>query len=90
LESQDSTSGDIVELHIFGDLILGLCEDNVIRVWNHVSREYHNTLGLDQGSSFTATHLLHPATYLNKILVASQQGSMQLWNIRSMYVFILT
>lgn len=29
--------------------------------------------------------LLHPATYLNKILVASSQGSMQLWNIRTLY-----
>ena len=27
----------------------------------------------------------HPATYLNKVLVASSQGSMQLWNIRTQY-----
>ncbi len=35
---------------------------------------------------FTATTILHPATYLNKILVGSSQGSLQLWNIRTQYV----
>jgi U3 small nucleolar RNA-associated protein 21 len=34
-------------------------------------------------TSFTATTLLHPATYLNKVLIGSQQGQMQLWNIRT-------
>lgn len=32
---------------------------------------------------FTAVMVLHPATYLNKILVASSEGDMQLWNIRT-------
>ncbi|KAG6332366.1 hypothetical protein ID866_6722 [Astraeus odoratus] len=32
---------------------------------------------------FTATLMLHPATYLNKVLVASKEGNMQLWNIRT-------
>lgn len=35
---------------------------------------------------FTAISVLHPATYLNKVLVASSQGSMQLWNIRTQFV----
>lgn len=34
-------------------------------------------------ASFTATSLLHPSTYLNKILVASSEGTMQLWNTRT-------
>ena len=29
---------------------------------------------------------MHPVTYLNKILLASQQGSLQLWNIRTRWV----
>lgn len=32
---------------------------------------------------FTATHLLHPATYLNKVLIGGSDGSLQLWNIRT-------
>lgn len=35
---------------------------------------------------FSAVSVLHPATYLNKVLVASSQGSMQLWNIRTQFV----
>jgi len=33
--------------------------------------------------NFSATSILHPATYLNKVVVASSQGSMQLWNTRT-------
>lgn len=40
-------------------------------------------------NDFTATHILHPATYLNKILVASAEGGLQLWNIRAQYVRII-
>ena len=35
------------------------------------------------GESFRMTSLLHPSTYINKILIGSSQGSLQLWNIRS-------
>ena len=36
------------------------------------------TIGL--GNDFTPTCMAHPDTYLNKVVVGSQQGSMQLWN----------
>ncbi|KAF8626613.1 hypothetical protein AX15_004783 [Amanita polypyramis BW_CC] len=32
---------------------------------------------------FAAVSILHPATYINKVLIASSQGSLQLWNIWS-------
>lgn len=32
---------------------------------------------------FQVTCMLHPVTYLNKILFASKQGGMQLWNIKT-------
>ena len=38
---------------------------------------------LEFENGFTATTVLHPATYLNKVLVASSEGNMQLWNIRT-------
>ena len=37
-------------------------------------------------NSFNITAMMHPATYLNKILLASQQGTLQLWNIRTRWV----
>lgn len=42
---------------------------------------FHSSIQFEPG--FTAVSILHPATYLNKVLVASSQGSMQLWNIRT-------
>ena len=42
---------------------------------------------LSFASSFNVTAILHPSTYLNKILVASKEGGLQLWNIRSMYFY---
>jgi hypothetical protein len=41
-------------------------------------------------SCFHVTAVMHPNTYLNKILVGSKQGSLQLWNIKQdkmLYVF---
>lgn len=39
------------------------------------------TIQFDIG--FTAVMILHPATYLNKVLVASSEGDLQLWNLRT-------
>lgn len=33
--------------------------------------------------TFAVTSAVHPSTYLNKILLGSQQGQLQLWNIRT-------
>eukprot|EP00271_Cylindrocystis_brebissonii_P018690 TRINITY_DN5414_c0_g1_i1.p1 TRINITY_DN5414_c0_g1~~TRINITY_DN5414_c0_g1_i1.p1 ORF type:complete len:979 (-),score=218.28 TRINITY_DN5414_c0_g1_i1:1298-4234(-) len=35
------------------------------------------------GESFTPTCICHPETYLNKVLIGSEEGSLQLWNVRS-------
>ncbi|KAJ3041212.1 hypothetical protein HDV00_009750 [Rhizophlyctis rosea] len=72
----------INSLHIFGDLILVVCDDNVIRMYNLSDGEFHNELELPH--DFRLTCFLHPSTYLNKILLGSQEGKMQLWNIRTM------
>ena len=44
--------------------------------------EIYLEIGFDN-SSFCITALMHPTTYLNKILLASRRGSMQLWNIKT-------
>jgi U3 small nucleolar RNA-associated protein 21 len=36
---------------------------------------------IELATNFTATTLLHPSTYLNKILLGSTSGTLQLWNI---------
>ncbi|KAJ3134339.1 WD repeat-containing protein 36 [Geranomyces variabilis] len=72
----------ISSLLVFGDLLLALCSDNVIRMWDHSSGEYYNEITFPD--TFRVTAVVHPSTYVNKILLASQQGSMQLWNIRTL------
>jgi U3 small nucleolar RNA-associated protein 21 len=34
-------------------------------------------------SVFDITTIMHPSTYLNKVLLGSKQGTMQLWNIKT-------
>lgn len=83
---------------IFGEQLLGLREDGTgLYIWNLASRsKRYNTLAslsvtditelenqLTFHSSFIATTMLHPATYLNKVIIGSQSGGIQLWNIRT-------
>ncbi|KAH8116880.1 WD40 repeat-like protein [Phellopilus nigrolimitatus] len=66
----------------FGDQLLSLTEDGSrMLVWDCTTLELASSIEFENG--FTATSVLHPATYLNKVLVASSQGTMQLWNIRT-------
>ncbi|KAI8062716.1 Utp21 specific WD40 associated putative domain-containing protein [Gongronella butleri] len=71
----------IVQLIVMGQLVAGLCDDNSLRVWDMAKNELY--LEIEFGDQFTATTMLHPSTYLNKLLIASTQGTMQLWNIRN-------
>lgn len=74
-----STLGQIM---IFGEQLLALKEDGTgLIVWSIETGDVEGEITFH--SSFTATTMLHPATYLNKIIVGSQQGDLQLWNIRT-------
>uniref|UniRef100_A0A8C5UH37 WD repeat domain 36 n=1 Tax=Malurus cyaneus samueli TaxID=2593467 RepID=A0A8C5UH37_9PASS len=69
-------------LQPFGDHIISVDVDNVLIVWNIQSEEEYLQLDFDK-ATFTVSAILHPSTYLNKILLGSEQGTLQLWNIRS-------
>ncbi|KAF9063827.1 Utp21-domain-containing protein [Rhodocollybia butyracea] len=67
---------------IFGTQLLALTEDGrKMFCWDVAEGALEATIEFD--NDFTATYILHPATYLNKVLVSSSQGAIQLWNIRS-------
>lgn len=34
-------------------------------------------------ATFDVSAMMHPSTYLNKVLLGSSQGALQLWNIRT-------
>jgi U3 small nucleolar RNA-associated protein 21 len=72
----------LAKILIFGDQLLALKEDGTgLFVWDVTSRELLGEIAFH--SSFTATTIMHPATYLNKVLIGSSEGEMQLWNIRT-------
>ncbi|RPD66386.1 Utp21-domain-containing protein [Lentinus tigrinus ALCF2SS1-7] len=72
----------LTHILVFGPQLLALTEDGSrMLVWDIANGELQSTIQFEPG--FTAIMLHHPATYVNKVLVASSQGSMQLWNIRT-------
>ncbi|KAL1936765.1 hypothetical protein VTP01DRAFT_899 [Rhizomucor pusillus] len=71
----------IIQILVLGQYVAALCDDNVLRMWNAYTSESYAEI--DFGENFTATAMIHPSTYLNKILVASTQGTMQIWNVRT-------
>ncbi|KAM0791653.1 hypothetical protein ACM66B_006089 [Microbotryomycetes sp. NB124-2] len=38
---------------------------------------------IDFADGFVATSIVHPASYLNKVVVGSQQGQLAVWNVRT-------
>jgi U3 small nucleolar RNA-associated protein 21 len=68
-------------LCIFGEKLISISEDRILKIWNIST---HNEEGeIILAGDFTPTAILHPSTYLNKILIGSKEGAMQLWNIRT-------
>ncbi|KAJ2923242.1 hypothetical protein H1R20_g13854, partial [Candolleomyces eurysporus] len=49
--------------------------------WETSTGSLQSTIEFEKG--FTATSILHPATYLNKVIIASNEGDLELWNIQS-------
>ncbi|PPQ86912.1 hypothetical protein CVT25_009798 [Psilocybe cyanescens] len=67
---------------VFGSQLLALTEkgDRML-IWSTTDGELESMISFDP--TFSATSILHPATYLNKVVVSSGQGGMQLWNTRT-------
>ena len=75
-------TGDIIQLLVLGDLLFSLGRDGKLLVWR--IGEYdapEHVITLPQ--SFTPTCMAHPDTYLNKMIIGSEDGRMQLWNFSS-------
>ncbi|CAI0428720.1 unnamed protein product [Linum tenue] len=76
-------SAKITRLLLFGEHVLSVDIDGNLCIWNFKGNERNRGpighIKLDDG--FTPSCIMHPETYLNKIVFGSQEGSMQLWNI---------
>lgn len=67
---------------VFGDkLITASRTDHVLHVWNYHSGELYAAIELDD--YLTVSSIMHPDTYLNKIVIGTNQGELLLWNLKS-------
>jgi U3 small nucleolar RNA-associated protein 21 len=70
---------------VFGEHVLSLDVEGNMFIWAFKGIEEHLApIGnLQLTGKFTPTSIVHPDTYLNKVLVGSQEGPLQLWNINT-------
>ncbi|XP_047026043.1 WD repeat-containing protein 36 [Helicoverpa zea] len=66
----------------FGIHLISVDEDNILKIFDIKNESEFLELGFDE-DSFKITTLCHLPTYLNKVLLGSQQGQLQLWNLRT-------
>lgn len=73
---------DIHFILSFGSHLISVDEESTVRIWIVETTELYLEIEFN-AKNFYVTCLMHPSTYLNKILLCSRQGQMQLWNIKT-------
>lgn len=64
----------------FGVHLISVDENSHLKVWDIKDESLFLELTFDR-NVFPISVLMHPSTYLNKILLGSAKGTMQLWNL---------
>ncbi|XP_014828162.1 PREDICTED: WD repeat-containing protein 36 [Poecilia mexicana] len=65
-----------------GDHLVSADSGGDVIVWDVQGGDIYLQLNFDPGT-FDVSAMMHPSTYLNKVLLGSRQGALQLWNIRT-------
>ncbi|XP_066371765.1 U3 small nucleolar RNA-associated protein 21 homolog isoform X2 [Miscanthus floridulus] len=70
-------------LYLFGEYVLSADAKGNIFMWAFRGAEPNSEPvgSISLGDKFTPTCIMHPDTYLNKVIVGSEEGPLQLWNI---------
>lgn len=66
----------------FGVHLISVDESSLVKIWDIKAETIFMELTF-RNKIFNITTILHPSTYINKILFGSEQGQMQLWNIHN-------
>ncbi|XP_014367233.2 WD repeat-containing protein 36 [Papilio machaon] len=66
----------------FGIHLISIDKNNVLKIFDIKEETEFLELGFDE-KDFKISTICHPPTYLNKILLGSQQGKLQIWNVRT-------
>uniref|UniRef100_A0A8C5WWV6 WD repeat domain 36 n=1 Tax=Laticauda laticaudata TaxID=8630 RepID=A0A8C5WWV6_LATLA len=73
---------DILFILPFGDHVISIDSESILIIWDVQSEEEYLQLDFDK-TVFAISAVLHPHTYMNKILLGCEQGPLQLWNVKS-------
>ncbi|XP_066516110.1 WD repeat-containing protein 36 [Hoplias malabaricus] len=82
VHTYEGHQADVHLLLPFGDHLISVDKESAVIIWGVESEDTYLQISFDK-SSFEVSALMHPSTYLNKILFGSSQGSLQLWNVKS-------
>lgn len=66
----------------FGPHLISIDESSCVKIWDIKAEELYLELTFSN-EIFKISAVMHPHTYINKILFGSEQGEMQLWNIKT-------
>lgn len=81
-------SGHEAQVHLllpFGPHLLSVDENSELKIWDIKTEEIVAESNFSN-KVFKITAMMHPNTYVNKILLGSEQGCMQLLNIKKMKI----
>lgn len=78
---RNSDDKHIMHLLTFGNYVCAINENQDLLVYNSQSQELHTQISLRKDTE--ATCLLHPDTYLNKVVIGTADGRLEIWNIRT-------
>ncbi|XP_077398724.1 WD repeat-containing protein 36-like [Vanacampus margaritifer] len=66
----------------FGDQLISSDGGGLVIVWDVQSGDVYLQLHFEP-ATFDVSAMMHPSTYLNKVLLGSSQGALQLWNLKT-------
>ena len=84
-ELQRVFRGHKAEVHLilpFGPHLITIDAEGVLKVWEIKTGSEHLEMTFNNEKTRVSA-ICHPSTYIDKILVGSSQGHLQLWNLKS-------
>ncbi|KMT08083.1 hypothetical protein BVRB_6g143360 [Beta vulgaris subsp. vulgaris] len=80
-----SHSAKVNLLYLFGDHILSVDADHHMFIWafKGIQQNLEPLSHIFLEGNFSPTCIVHPDTYLNKVIFGSQEGNLQLWNVNT-------
>ncbi|KAI8915791.1 quinon protein alcohol dehydrogenase-like superfamily [Gorgonomyces haynaldii] len=80
-EMQSGSQEEIHSLLLLGSLLFGVQGANLV-IFDLESQQLVNSIS--PGDAFGLSVIMHPSTYVNKILIGGSNAAMQLWNFKNM------